>query len=81
MADPISLDSFVSKMEALHTEMRTGKLGHGEYDQRLARIISELRDRKLDAERPEIESTIDDLLGRGVITPTVKDHLRSRLGL
>ena len=81
MADPISLDSFVSKMEELNHAMRTGKLGHGEYDQRLARIISELRDRKLDAERPEIESTIDDMLGRGVITPTVKDHLRNRLGL
>jgi hypothetical protein len=68
-------------MEALNTEMRTGKLAHGEYDQRLARVISELRDRKLDAERPEIESTIDDLLSRGIITPTVKDHLRNRLGL
>jgi hypothetical protein len=81
MAESISLESFVSKMEALHTEMRTGKLGHGEYDQRLARIISELRDRKLNAERPEIEATIEDLLGRGVITPTVKDHLKHRLGL
>jgi len=81
MAESISLENFVGKMEALNSEMRSGKLGHGEYDQRLARIISELRDRKLDAERPEIESTIDDLLGRGVITPTVKDHLRNRLGL
>jgi len=81
MAESISLENFVGKMEALNSEMRSGKLGHGEYDQRLARLISELRDRKLDAERPEIESTIDDLLGRGVITPTVKDHLRNRLGL
>jgi hypothetical protein len=81
MAESISLESFVSKMEALNGEMRTGKLGHGEYDQRLARIISELRERKLDAERPEIESTLDELLSRGVITPTVKDHLRNRLGL
>jgi hypothetical protein len=81
MAESISLESFVGKMEALNNEMRTGKLAHGEYDQRLARIITELRERKLDAERPEIESTIDDLLGRGVITPTVKEHLRKRLGL
>ena len=81
MAEPISLENFVSKMEELNNEMRTGKLKHGEYDQRLARIISELRDRKLDAERPAIESTIADLLSRGVITPTVKDHLRNRLGL
>ncbi len=81
MAEPIKLEHLVQKLEALSDEMRSGKLDHGEYDQRLARIISELRDRKLDAERPTIESTIDDLLGRGVITPTVKEHLRSRLGL
>lgn len=81
MAESISLASFVNKMEALNTEMRSGQLGHGEYDQRLARIIHELRERKLDADRPEIESTIDDMLSRGVITPTVKDHLRNRLGL
>lgn len=81
MAEPIKLEHFVEKLEGLSNDMRSGKLGHGEYDQRLARIISELRDRKLDAERPKIEATIDDLLGRGVITPTVKNHLRSRLGL
>ena len=81
MADPIKLEHVVQKLEALSSDMRTGKLDHGEYDQRLARIISELRERKVDAERPKIESTIDDLLGRGVITPAVKDHLRKRLGL
>ena len=36
------------------------------YDQRLARIISELRDRKLDAERPLIESTIRIARSRGI---------------
>jgi hypothetical protein len=81
MEEPIKIEHFVEKMESLNSEMRTGKLGHGEYDQRLARIIAELRDRKLDAERPQIETMIDELLGRGVITPSVKDHLRNRLGL
>jgi len=81
MGETIKVAEFVQKMEALRDDMRQGKLKHGEYDQRLARIITELRDRKLDAERPVIESTINDLLGRGVITPAVKDHLRARLGL
>jgi len=81
MGETIKLADFVQKMETLHGEMQQGKLKHGDYDQRLARIIGELRDRKLDAERPVIESTINDLLGRGVITPAVKDHLRTRLGL
>lgn len=81
MGEAIKLADFVQKMETLHGDMQQGKLKHGDYDQRLARIISELRDRKLDAERPVIESTINDLLSRGVITPAVKNHLRSRLGL
>jgi hypothetical protein len=68
-------------METLHANMTGGKLKHSEYDQRLARIIGELRDRKIDAERPEISAAIDDLESRGVITPAVKEHLLGRLGL
>ena len=81
MPERITLESFVQKMEDLHTGMTGGKFKHGEYDQRLARIIGELRDRKIDAERPEITAAIDDLQSRGVITPAVREHLVGRLGL
>ncbi|UCF40696.1 MAG: hypothetical protein JSW43_13390 [Gemmatimonadota bacterium] len=81
MPERITLETFVQKMEALHTGMMGGEFKHGEYDQRLARIIGELRDRKIDAERPEITAAIDDMASRGVITPAVKEHLVSRLGL
>ena len=77
----VKLEHLVEKLEELKREMDAGMLRHGEYDQRLARVISELRDRKLDAERAEIGTTLDDLLSRGVITPSVKMHLESRLGL
>lgn len=77
----ITIDRLVQKLETLRQEMDTGKLRHGEYDMRLARIISELRDQKLDADRPKLASTIDELLKRGVITPAVKNHLEKRLGL
>jgi hypothetical protein len=81
MPERITLESFVQKMETLHASMTGGKLKHSEYDQRLARIIGELRDRKIDAERPEITAAIDDLQSRGVITPAVREHLVGRLGL
>ncbi|NIM50632.1 MAG: hypothetical protein GTN62_09910 [Gemmatimonadales bacterium] len=81
MSEPIALDHLVRKLEELKQEMSTGTLEHGEYDQRLARIINELRERKLDADRSEINATLDGLVGRGVITPTVKTHLEQRLGL
>lgn len=77
----VKLEHLVEKLEEMKREMDAGMLRHGEYDQRLARVISELRDRKLDAERADIGATLDDLLSRGVITPSVKMHLESRLGL
>lgn len=76
----ITIERFVQEMEKLKTEMDAG-LEHGEYDQRLSRIIHELRERKLDADRDTINSTLGDLLSRAVITPAVKDHLEKRLGL
>ncbi len=77
----ISLERFVQEMEKLKQEMDATGFRHGEYDQRLARIIGELRERKLEADRSQISSTLDDLLKRGIITPAVKSHLESRLGL
>lgn len=81
MAEAISVDHFVKKMEQLKQEMEMGKLKHGEYDQRLSRLIQELRERRLEADRPQIGAAIDDLLSRGVITDSVKTHLEKRLGL
>lgn len=77
----ITIERFVQQMEKLKADMDAGSFEHGEYDQRLARIIAELRDRKLEADRGAITKTLDDLLGRGVITPAVKNHLEKRLGL
>lgn len=81
MADAIPVERFIQQLETLKQEMDAGKLKHGDYDQRLARVIQELRDRKLDADRPKIGAAIEDALKRGVITPGVKDHLEKRLGL
>jgi hypothetical protein len=81
MSTPVSVERFVQTMEKLKTEMDSGSLRHGEYDQRLARAIQELRERGLEADRAAIQQTIDQLLQRGTITPSVKDHLEKRLGL
>jgi hypothetical protein len=81
MTDPISVDRLVQELEKLHGEMTAGKYEHGEYDQRLARVIGELRDRGLDAERPQIGAKLEELLERGIITPAVKNHIELRLGL
>jgi len=79
--EPITVQRFVQELEKLKQDMDTGTLKHSEYDQRLARVIQELRDRKLDADRAAVSGAIEDALKRGIITPGVKDHLEKRLGL
>ncbi|MBI4499523.1 MAG: hypothetical protein HY700_00010 [Gemmatimonadetes bacterium] len=81
MATPVSIDRLVKELEKLKAEMDAGTLKSGDYDRRLARIIQELRDQKLDADRARVNSTLDDLERRGTITAGVKAHLQSRLGL
>ncbi len=81
MTDPVSVERLVKELEKLKQEMDAGRLKHSEYDQRLARMIRELRDRKVDTDRARITAAIDDALGRGIITQSVKDHLIKRLGL
>ena len=77
----ISVERFVQELEKLKAEMDAGRLRSGEYDQRLARVIQELRDRGIEADRAEITAAIATALSRGVITPGVKTHLEKRLGL
>ena len=77
----ISVARLVQELEKLKQEMDAGTLKSGDYDQRLARVIRELRERKLDADRADITAALGDALKRGVITPAVKTHIEKRLGL
>ena len=78
---PVTIDRLSQELEHLKADMDAGKLKHGEYDQRLARIISELRESKLDADRAKLTALLNDLTQRGVITASVKTHLEKKLGL
>jgi len=81
MTSPIKIERLKQELKKLHQEMISGAYGHGEYDQRLARVIQELRDRGIDADRPEITAALGEALQEGTITPAVKAHLEKRLGL
>jgi hypothetical protein len=77
----VSVERFVQELEKLKQQMDAGTLKAGAYDQRLARMIRELRERKLDADRPAMAAALADALRRNVITPAVKEHIEKRLGL
>ncbi len=78
---PVSVERLMQELERLKGEMDAGKLKSGEYDQRLARVIQELRERRLDADRAQISAARADALRRGVITAGGKEHIEKRLGL
>ena len=78
---PVTVQRIVKELEKLKQEMDAGTLKSREYDERLARVIRELREQGLDADRAGITAALADAVKRGVITPEVHEHLRHRLGL
>jgi len=76
----VTIERFVQELERLKRDMDAG-LKHGEYDQRLARVLGDLREAKLDADRGKVSAALADLLARGVITPGVKQHIEKVLGV
>ncbi len=81
MASPISVERFVEELEKLHQGMTKEEFKPGEYDQRLAKTLQELRERRIDGDRSEIAAALDACLERGTITGSVRDHLQKRLDL
>jgi hypothetical protein len=81
MAAPITVDRLMKELEKLKAAMDAGELKHGDYDQRLSRVIQELRERGLDADREELNTAIANALEKGIITSSVEGHLKKRLGL
>jgi hypothetical protein len=81
MASPISVERFVEELEKLHAGMVNGEFKSGEYDQRLAKTMQELRKRGIDGDREAVTAALDGALERGTITNSVRDHLQIRFGL
>jgi len=81
MAAPITVERFVKELETLKADMDAGTLRSGEYDQRLARVIQELRERGVGADREAMTAALQGALDNGTITPAVHGHLLKRLGL
>ena len=77
---PVTLARFLKELEKLKKEA-DGGLKSEEYDTRLARVIQELRDRGLDADRAATTAALADAVKKGTITPAVQAHLQRRLGL
>lgn len=78
---PVTIARFVQELEKLKQVADAEKLKPPEYDSRLARIIQELREKGIDADRAATTAALADAVKRGIITAPVQAHLQRRLGL
>ena len=78
---PITIQRFLQELEKLKTDTDAGTLQPEDYDGRLARVIRELKDRGLDADRAVATAALAEAVTRGVISAPVQEHIQSRLGL
>lgn len=78
---PITIQRFLKELEKLKHDEDAGTLHPDDYDGRLARVIRELRERGLEADRVAATAALADAVTRGLISGPVEKHIRTRLGL
>jgi hypothetical protein len=78
---PITPERVAQELTKLHELREKGELNPGNYDQRFARMVGELRDRRISGNRQEILATLQPLRQKGVLTETEWVRLTKQLGL
>src|SRR3989442_13083670 len=77
----ITLQRLVKELNKLKPEPDAGRLKSHDYARRLARMIQQLRERGLDADRAAATPALAEALERGALTAPMEVHLTNRLGL
>ena len=78
---PVTPARVAEELRKLSTMRGDGQLDANEYEHRFSRMITELRDRRIDGSRAEILATLTPLLEQGVVTPEDWRRLTRQLGL
>lgn len=78
---PVTPTRVAEELRKLSTMRSSGELDADEYEHRFSRMISELRDRRIDGSRAEILATLTPLLEQGVVTADDWRRLTRQLGL
>jgi hypothetical protein len=78
---PITPARVAEELRKLSSMRGNGELDKDEYEHRFSRMISELRDRRIDGSRAEILATLTPLLEEGTVTATDWRRLTRQLGL
>jgi hypothetical protein len=78
---PIKPARIAQEIAKLSASRRSGDLKPDAYDQRFAKIIHELRERRIDGGRAEVSAALKPLLDAGDITAKEYDRLLTMLGM
>ncbi|HEY7682929.1 MAG TPA: hypothetical protein VH879_09825 [Gemmatimonadales bacterium] len=78
---PIKPARIAQEIAKLSAARRNGEVKADEYDQRFARMIQELRGRRVDGGREEVQAALKPLLDAGDITEKEHFRLLAQLGM
>jgi hypothetical protein len=78
---PISPQRLAEELERLSAMRRNGELDRAGFDQRFARMVGELRDRKISGSREEIQAALNPLRMGDTLRPEEWFRLEKQLGL
>jgi hypothetical protein len=78
---PVTPARVAEELKKLSAQRKDGKLEPDEYEHRFARMITELRERRIDGSRAEILGTRTPLKDQGIISLVDWQRLTKQLGL
>lgn len=78
---PIAPARVVAELRKLSEGRKSGQYDADEYEHRFARMIGELRDRKIEGGRAEILAALEPLRRDGTLDPAAWERLTRSLGL
>jgi hypothetical protein len=78
---PITPARVAEELRRLCSQRKEGKLAPDEYEHRFSRMITELRERRIDGSRADILGTLTPLKDQGIISATEWQRLTKQLGL
>jgi hypothetical protein len=78
---PVTPARVAEELKRLCSQRKEGKLDADEYEHRFARMISELRDRRIDGTRADILATLTPLKDQGIVSLADWQRLTRQLGL
>jgi hypothetical protein len=78
---PVTPARVAEELKKLSSQRKDGKMAPDEYEHRFSRMITELRERRIDGSRAEILGALTPLKDEGVISLTDWQRLTKQLGL